>query len=348
VGPKTLLADEHGRFAFAPEPLPGAEPDARELGARSLASWAGPANHLLILEKDGAAMPLERAKAAVDFAFRSPAPGLSFELEPGAGGDAAWAAAAFAMGYAERKAEWSKRAARFTVRLRRHPEERQRELLERHKADARWLASADEKPEVPISAQRVLLLVGPKAANPAAWVRAAAAAGAASMLLEPAGVEPGFFAKFYDEALNAFLGQESLVEERAVAFLSRRRERLPGYDVLNELAYLPDGSIRSSEAGLRLADTLADLYHELGDSPVVRACLAAAVPDNQPSCQGCVYRSHCAVPPSRHFAAQGSLWGRMPESPWCALHMAVLDAVFSRLADENSAFVLRRWAENSR
>jgi len=344
LGSSTLLADEHGRWAFEPAALPEDEPDPRELAARSLASWAGPARHLLLLEERGVAMPLERAKAAVDFAFRTPSSGVAFELEPGRGEGAAWAAAAFAMGYAERKAEWSRRAAAFTVRLRAAPTAAQAELLERHRAEARWLADAVGAPLIPISAQRVLLSVGPEARDAAGWVRAIAACGASSALLEPAdGVDASFFARFYGEALDAFLGQESLVEERAVAFLSRRRAQLPGYDVLNELAYAPDGSVRSSERGLRLGDTLGDLYHELKDSSIVKACVAAALPDNQPSCQACVYRSHCSVPPSRHWETQGTLWGRVPDSLWCALHMAVLDAVFSRLADERSAFALRRW-----
>jgi hypothetical protein len=343
IGERTLVADEHGRWVFAPDELPASSPEelSRLAAPRSLASWPGPSTHVLILERGGATMSLDDAKAAVDFAYRSPAPGVSFELEPGGGGAAAWSAASFAMDYAERKAEWSKRAARFTVRLRGEPDDRQTELFARHSAEVRQILDASGRPFCPTT-HRALLLVGKNAQDPAAWVKAVAAAGASSVLLEPAAPDAGFV-RFYEKALDAMLGEESLVEERAAAFFQCRRWDLPGYDILNELAYLPGGGLASSERGLPLGDTRTTLYNELKDVDVVRACLAAALPDNQPRCQSCAYRAFCAVPPSHHWNSQATLWGRTPESPWCALHMGILDALFSRCSDDKSAFALRRF-----
>jgi hypothetical protein len=84
-------------------------------------------------------------------------------------------------------------------------------------------------------------------------------------------------------------------------------------------------------------------FADLPSAPVVPALMSALARDAQPLCASCTYRNYCVVPPSAHYRAQGSLTGRLPDSPRCLAHMAMLDAVFSRLNDEKCLKALEKW-----
>ncbi len=123
---------------------------------------------------------------------------------------------------------------------------------------------------------------------------------------------------------------------------------------METLAYAPDGTVFSSEEGWALdaddADSTFRLGHastlrfqELPSMPLVPALATALAREAQPLCSSCAYISYCLIPPSVHFRAQGTLSGRLPDSPRCAAHMALLDVVFSRLNDEKCLKALEKW-----
>jgi hypothetical protein len=197
-------------------------------------------------------------------------------------------------------------------------------------------------------------LASPLPRDASALVDRLAEAGVESVLLFGAG-QPGFL-KFYAEAVDRMLqvqGRLNIREELAAGLLSGRRWRLPGFDLLAELCYLPDGGIYSSElasmlapeprALLKLGDAGSSKFADFAKNPAVQAILAASLSDNQPMCSQCAYRPFCAIPPSVNLLSQGTIWGRHPSSAACSLNMAILDLLFARLARTESAEALRQW-----
>ncbi len=348
-----------GRGA-APDGFDPASAGAR-LAKASLLAWTGPSTHILVAAEDGSVMEPETAREAVDFASGASSPRLSFEIvAPDLG--SAWPTVWLAVEYVQRRAEWSKRPARLTVRCEQIPSPSQAGYLESRGVDLRLALSADAPPKRLPSRQaaRVILSVGRGAADPGGWVRELAAAGVRSVLLEPP--EPltirglAAFMQFWRDALEAMLAlpEGGLREERAAALLGGRRWEIPGLDIIAELAYAPDGRILSSEraalAGGRVAKSLCvgevgvSRFADLRKNSAVLACLSQALAETQPLCQQCVYGPRCAVGASRHLQQQGTPWGQTPSSLGCSLHMAILDLLFERLGGAHPAG-LESWGE---
>src|ERR1019366_1597517 len=127
-----------------------------------------------------------------------------------------------------------------------------------------------------------------------------------------------------------------------------------GADLVETLAYAPDGTVFSSEEGWALDADVSDAtfrlghaaslrFQELPSVPLVPALATALAREAQPLCASCVYISYCLIPPSLHVRAQGTLYGRLPDSPRCVAHMALLDAAFSRLSDEKCLKAFEKW-----
>jgi hypothetical protein len=124
-------------------------------------------------------------------------------------------------------------------------------------------------------------------------------------------------------------------------------------DLLETLAYAPDGRVWSSEQGLELGEGGDETYalgaagtlrfDALRGAPLARLLAASLWRDVQPLCGDCAYRLLCTVPPSAHHAEQGTPWGRLPDSPRCAVHMGVLDALFGVWDDEKRLPALEKW-----
>jgi hypothetical protein len=322
----------------------GGDPDAlaRELVSTGVLNWLGPQTHLLVVSDGDEAMTPEDAKAAVDFAFSTPRPILDLELAgaEGRGRPAAW----FAMEYAVRKAEWGARGLRLSVRARRPPSPALLGELPRLRAALVLEAEADGAPrrEELFPAARARIVVGAGARDPEGWVDALSDLGVGGVRWMPAAVSgraaAGKFAAFSARALSRMIERSEtsdLRDERAVALLAARPWEVPGVEILETLAYGPDGRVFASEAGRALAlagdeawvlgATGALRFEELRELPLARAIAAAAWRPGHPVCADCPYRGACALP----LSGPGGFGGPVAESVWCRQHLALLDTVFS-------------------
>ena len=59
----------------------------------------------------------------------------------------------------------------------------------------------------------------------------------------------------------------------------------------------------------------------------------------------CTYNPYCGICPVHNYETQGSLYGRMRESDWCAVHKGIQDYLFEKLRENDPAVVetLERW-----
>lgn len=348
-----------------PEPRPPAvaADAATELGERSLLVWPGPERHVFLLDRDGERMSLETARLATDFAAASGRGPLRLELaaeDP----DAVWPVLWYLVQYAERKAEWVRRPAALAFRGVKLPKGPRARFLGEHRVAWKTICPVSGVPgkgEPPGAAQG-LCVVAADAQEPARWTDQWVAAGWSEVLVRPEDPGPGpqarrHFVSFYSAVLDRLLHHARegapIRELWAAAALGRMRWKIPGLDVLHELAYDPSGAVFSSEAAavsdtgegvLRLATLPGNMWQDLAKSPVLRTILAAAWGENQPWCVQCRYKDSCALPASGNLRTQGTLWGRMPSSALCALQMDLLDALFERLADPENGPILKNWA----
>lgn len=373
-----LTAAEHAAFAAGlPKGDPllqrlaaiGAVPGAADPGALArdeIASgrlnWAGPSTHVLLASVRGSSMSPDVAREAVDFAFSTPRPTLALEIvdEDGKGWPAAW----LAIEYARRRAEWSGRGLALSFRTPAAPAAERAEFLRGQGVAVRAALLADGAPASVrlFGAARARVVVGPDAREPEAWVEALSAAGtsgvdwvpspAASRDVRAARRHAAFAARALSRMIDSHESSD-LRDELAVALLAGRPWEVPGVDVFETLAYGPDGMVYSSEEGwsldgeargaFRLGRVSAVRFQQLPSLPLAPALAIALTRESQPLCASCAYLSYCVIPPSVHFRAQRTLAGRLPDSPRCVIHMAVLDIVFSRLADEKCLKALGKW-----
>ncbi len=335
---------------------------AREKIESGVLNWAGPATHVIFASARGQAMTPETAKEVVDFAFSTPRPTLNLEIvdEDGRGWPAAW----FAVSYARRRADWGGRGLALSVRVPTAPTPERAEFLRGHRAAVRAALTADgpPAPERLFRAARARVVVADRARDPDGWVDALSAAGYSGVhwIADPrASREPAAarrFAEFAARALTRLVDvhqTSDLRDELAAGLLAGRPWEVPGADIVETLAYAPNGEVFSSEEGwetdaeggeFRLGHARNLRFQDLPAHAAVPALIAALASDAQPLCGACAYRPYCLVPPSAHFRAQGTLSGRLPDSPRCLAHMAIFDAVFFRLDDEKCLKVLEKWS----
>lgn len=299
---------------------------ARAEGERGLFAWQGPPRHVIYV--DGSEP--EVLCAQLDFLFAIPRGDFDLEAVSAAPDD--WKANLwFLRQYAQCKAEWTGKTVSLTLRT---PGGEAAEGFA-----ARAELEAKRGPEPLPKAERFLIRAGARAADAAGWAAALKAAGAKSFRWD--GGKPELWIEVVRAAQDA-----GLVEECAREAEAGRLDGFEGLDLLNELAYGPDGGIFSSEAGLRLEfddDALFRLgeaahlrWSDLAEDPFVQVLLAAAEPEHNPACRSCVYRTRCRPAPSALHAEQRTLWGRMTESRLCAQRMRRLDLwVESGLAMKN-------------
>jgi len=337
---------------------------AFRLAERGLAAWGGPSSHVLFLERAGKTMDLDAARRCVDFAFDAPGPQVTIELVAADAG-AVWPAVWFAVQYARRRAQWARRPLFLILRASAGVTPERVEFLRGHGVTRRLTLALDGPPDLAsrpaFAAQRALGAVGAGAKDPAGWADLFSAWGLESARLFPA---PGrltaagvpAFLRFYEGYLDRLVEraeENGPAEEWALAFLNRMAWNVPGADVLEVLAYSPDGGVHTSEDGVALAEgawpafRLGDAgklrYEDIAANAAARACLTASASDNQPQCSQCVYKSCCVAPPSANLLLQGSVWGDMVSSPVCALHMGILDRLFARLDGEKMSLLTGKW-----
>lgn len=330
---------------------------ARGLVESGLLNWAGPGEITLAASAGGEVMIPETAKQCVDAAFSTPRPALDLEIvdEDGAGWKAAW----FSIEYARRLAEWRNRGLTLTYRTASAPGSARLERLAAARVAVRANLPVDgpSPAKLPFPAARVLAVVGAKAADPDGWVSLLARERVDGVTWARAeGAAQPAFSRFAARALARIVdGAETsdLRDETVAALMRGRPWESPGVDVLATLAFGPDGRAFSSEEGMRLAAAGDDLFvlghaatfkfADLPSNPLVPALVSAALPAAQPLCSSCAYRPYCVIPPSRHYRAQGSLAGRLPDSPECASRLSLFGAVFDRISDEKCLKALQKW-----
>ena len=225
--------------------------------------------------------------------------------------------------------------------------------------------SADGAPDASrlFSAARARVVVGPAARDPEAWVDALSAAGVSGVEWVPSSAAASSLpaarrcAAFAARALSRLIDAAAvsdLRDELAVGLLAAAPVGNPRHGSLRDAGLRPGrnrvllgrrlGARRRRRGGdFRLGHAATLRFQELPSAPLVPALAGALAREAQPLCASCVYRSFCVVPPSAHFRAQGGLSGRLPDSPRCMAHMALLDAVFSRLNDEKCLKALEKW-----
>jgi His-Xaa-Ser system radical SAM maturase HxsB len=176
------------------------------------------------------------------------------------------------------------------------------------------------------------------------------------------------FLDFYREAVGHILALNKqgtqVLERYAAIFLTKiLGDDDPNYlDIrspcgagIGQLAYNHDGKIFTCDEG-RMVHQMGDSFFQIGKvgetryrqvmlSDTVRALTVASNLDAQPDCVACVYNPYCGVCPVHSYATQGSIFGRMRESSWCAVHKGIQDFLFEMLHDNDPETVdtLRRW-----
>lgn len=191
--------------------------------------------------------------------------------------------------------------------------------------------------------------------------------GAAKRSWKALGVSVPEFLDFYrrclDRAVALSLSGTPMRERGAAMLLTKiLRNRDPGFTDLRspcgagfgQLAYDHDGSVFTCDEGrllaaegeglLRLGSVFDTPYEDAVQHPTVRACAVASNLEDQPVCSSCAYRPYCGVCPAYNFAAQDTIWGRMPTNDRCAVYQGMFDLIFERLGDEKARPVLESWA----
>ena len=182
------------------------------------------------------------------------------------------------------------------------------------------------------------------------------------------GYEPSDFLKFYEDTLDYVLdlnrtGKGTIMERNALVLLTKIVKgedpgfmdlRWPSGAVLGCLAYNYDGRVFVSDEG-RMVDhqgdaifqvgTVTDAWETVLDHPTARACASSSNLETQPMCGQCAYKTWCGVEPVFHYEMQRTIAGRMPDSPWCRVHMGVFDILMKRLRDPKTRAVFDSWLE---
>jgi len=165
----------------------------------------------------------------------------------------------------------------------------------------------------------------------------------------------GLFEAVLDRVVELRAEGAPLVERFAAALLTRiltdtpprdPRLRSPATDGTGQLAYTADGGIYASLEGaqlgllgddvFRLGTLGQDAYLDVVQCDTTRALVLASTLDGQPDCAACAYKPFCGQRPVRNYGEQGSIQGRMRDSPTCARHKGAQDALFTRLRREGA------------
>jgi len=131
--------------------------------------------------------------------------------------------------------------------------------------------------------------------------------------------------------------------------------RWPAGAGLGALAYNYDGAIFTCDEG-RMLDAMGDdafrighvatsKYRDVVGHDTVRAVAIASNLEATPDCVDCTYLPYCGVPPSHSHKTQGTIFGRMRESPLCEVHKGIQDYLFEKLAqgDARTRKTFEQW-----
>lgn len=126
---------------------------------------------------------------------------------------------------------------------------------------------------------------------------------------------------------------------------------------VGQVTYNYDGGIYTCDEGRMLHEEGDDSfligqagesrYRELMSHDTVRAMLVSSNLEAQPDCVSCVYRPYCGVCPVHNHRTQGSMFGRMRESSWCAERKGIQDYLFEKIGEADPAVMqtFSRWTQ---
>ena len=173
-----------------------------------------------------------------------------------------------------------------------------------------------------------------------------------------------FYREVVDTLIELNLGGVDILERYASIFLTKiLRGHDPNYlDIrdpcgaaIGQVAYSYDGKLFTCDEGRMLhedgddtflvGDVATSGYREVMGHPTVRAMAIASNLDAQPECDSCAYHPYCGVCPVHSHRTQGSIFGRMRDSSWCAVHKGIQDYLFEKLGEADPAVleVFDRW-----
>jgi len=169
------------------------------------------------------------------------------------------------------------------------------------------------------------------------------------------GYTPSEFLRFYNESLDYIIelnnkGTEILERMSSIFLTKILTERDPNFlDIrspcgagIGQLAYNYDGTIFTCDEG-RMVNQMGDDifalgvagstgYKELVSHDTVKTIATASCLDGLPMCESCAYKPYCGVCPVINYLEQGDLFGQRPRSSRCAIHMGVMDRIFTLIA----------------
>ncbi len=184
------------------------------------------------------------------------------------------------------------------------------------------------------------------------------------------GYEMEDWLKFYRRAVDHIIELNrkgiDILERTAAIFLTKILTgddpnyldiRSPCGAAIGQVAYGHDGGIYTCDEGrmvhqmgddiFRIGDVRSYGYRDIMSSPTVSAMAVASTLDAQPDCIHCVYKPYCGTCPVHSYSEQGSLFGRMRDSSYCAKHKGIQDYLFTLLHkaqdDPELESILRRW-----
>ena len=173
-----------------------------------------------------------------------------------------------------------------------------------------------------------------------------------------------FYRRVVDHMIELNLEGVEILERYASIFLTKiLRGDDPNYlDIrspcgagIGQVAYGYDGKVFTCDEGRMLheegddtfliGDVATDSYRGVMGHPTVRALVIASNLDAQPDCDSCAYHPYCGVCPVHSHRTQGSIFGRMRDSTWCAVHKGIQDYLFEKLGEGDPGVreVFERW-----
>jgi uncharacterized protein len=190
----------------------------------------------------------------------------------------------------------------------------------------------------------------------ALFLRPVAPFGFVDRAAERVSCSPGDYLEFYRRVLDAMLERNAagveILERYAALFLTKILAgedpnfldvRSPCGAGIGQLAYNYDGKVFTCDEGRMLhemgdslcllGDVASSSYREIVGHETVRAMTIASNLDGQPDCVRCAYQPYCGVCPVHNLRTQGSIFGRMSESTWCAVHKGIQDYLFERIGE---------------
>jgi radical SAM protein with 4Fe4S-binding SPASM domain len=125
--------------------------------------------------------------------------------------------------------------------------------------------------------------------------------------------------------------------------------RSPCGAAIGQLAYTPRGEIFSCDEARTINENLFmlgnvknDNYKKILGSRKTCSLVASSINDCQ-ICDYCVYKPFCGICPVCNFVEQGSVIGKIIETPRCKIYKAQFTYIFEKLKDPDNKKIFLDW-----